>query len=55
MGGGGAGGSFSPKFFKLPPVYSCDCTVVVIVLTCGPPLASCENLFFVLVVLPISD
>ncbi len=25
----------SPKNFKLPPMYSCDCTVVVIVLTCG--------------------
>ncbi len=34
---GGAGGIF-PQNFKLPPppsVYSCDCTVVVIVLTCG--------------------
>ena len=41
---GGAEGNASPQILELrvpssfpPPVYSCDYTVVVIVLTCGPP------------------
>ncbi len=33
MGGGGAGQKLPPK--NLNQVYSCDCTVVVIELTCG--------------------
>ena len=34
---GGGRGEASPKTSSFPPVYSCDCTVVVIVLPCGFP------------------